>query len=160
MAQKDLDARWTKKNNVSIYGYKNHAKCDEKSKLITGYQVTDASVHDSQPTFGLLDAKDEEQPFYADSAYVGEDLDKQLREQKKVMPQIIEKGFKNKPLTEQQRTNNKEKSKTRVRVEHIFGFVENSMNGSYIRSIGITRAKGIIGLMNLTYNMFRKIQIA
>lgn len=160
LAQKDVDARWTKKNNVSIYGYKNHAKCDEKSKLITGYQVTDASVHDSQPTIGLLDAKDKEQPFYADSAYVGEDLDKQLREQKKVIPQIIEKGFKNKPLTEQQITSNNEKSKTRVRVEHIFGFVENSMNGSYIRSIGMARAKGIIGLMNLTYNLFRKIQIA
>lgn len=160
LAQKDVDARWTKKNNVSYYGYKNHAKCDEKSKIITGYEVTDASVHDSQPSCDLLDVKDEGQPFYADSAYVGEGLDKHLREQKKVIPQIIEKGFKNKPLTGQQIAGNNEKSRTRVRVEHIFGFVENSMNGSYIRSIGIKRAKGIIGLMNLTYNMFRKIQIA
>ena len=46
--QKDIDARWTKKNFQSYYGYKNHAKVDAKSKLIETYKVTDASVHDSQ----------------------------------------------------------------------------------------------------------------
>lgn len=159
LRQKDTDARWTKKNNVSYYGYKNHAKCDLKSKLITGYEVTDASVHDSQPVAGLLDKKDEHQPFYADSAYVGAELEKQLVEERKVIPMIIEKGYKNKPLTEEQQANNKGKSKVRVRVEHIFGFVENSMGGSVIRCIGIKRANATIGLMNLTYNMFRKIQL-
>jgi hypothetical protein len=44
-------------------------------------------------------------------------------------------------------------------VEHIFGFMENSMNEMYIQCIGIKRATAIIGLMNLTYNMFRKIQL-
>src|ERR1700677_4507656 len=39
LEQKDVDARWTKKNGVSFYGYKNHAKCDEKSKLITSYCI-------------------------------------------------------------------------------------------------------------------------
>lgn len=160
LAQKDVDARWTKKDNVSYYGYKNHTKCDEKSKLITGYNITSASVHDSQPAEELLTKEDEQQPFYADSAYVGADLNKALVENKKVIPQIIEKGFKNKPLTEEQMAGNKEKSKVRVRIEHIFGFIENSMNGSFIRCIGITRATAIIGLINLTYNMFRKTQIS
>ena len=45
---KDIDARWTKKNNEVFYGYKNHAKVDSKSKFINTYTVTDASVHDSQ----------------------------------------------------------------------------------------------------------------
>jgi len=159
LAQKDVDAKWTKKNNTSYYGYKNHAKCDEKSKLITGYTVTSASVHDSQPTEALLTSEDEQQPFYADSAYIGEALNKTLVEDKKVIPQIIEKGFKNKPLTDEQNESNKQKSKVRVRIEHIFGFVENSMNGSFIRSIGKVRATAIIGLINLTYNLFRKVQI-
>lgn len=160
LSQKDTDARWTKKDGVSYYGYKNHAKCDEKSKFITGYKVTDASVHDSGPTSGLLNKEDEDQDFYADSAYTGEALHKEWTEKKKMKLKIIEKGYKNKPLTDQQKATNKEKSKIRVRVEHIFGFVENSMNGSFIRNIGIKRAKAVIGLMNLTYNMFRKIQIA
>ncbi len=160
LSQKDTDARWTKKNGVSYYGYKNHAKCDEKSKLITGYEVTDASVHDSQPTSGLLNKEDEGQDFYADSAYVGENLHKELVERKQVRPKIIEKGYRNSPLTEGQKAANKAKSKIRVRVEHVFGFVENSMNGSFIRNIGIARAKTVISLMNLTYNLFRKVQIA
>jgi IS5 family transposase len=160
LEQKDTDARWTKKNGVSFYGYKNHVKCEQTNKFITGYTVTDASVHDSQPTPDLLNKEDEGQPLYADSAYVGEDLHIKLVEDKKVKPVIIEKGYRNNPLTDEQKANNKEKSKVRVRVEHIFGFIENSMNGSTIKTIGIKRAKTLIGLMNLTYNLFRKIQVA
>ena len=44
-AHKDVDARWTKKNDVSFYGYKNHANVDRKHKFIRKYKVTDASVH-------------------------------------------------------------------------------------------------------------------
>ncbi len=160
LEQKDTDARWTKKNGVSFYGYKNHVKCEQTNKFITGYTVTDASVHDSQPTPDLLNKEDEGQPLYADSAYVGEDLHLKLAEDKKVKPIIIEKGYRNNPLTDEQKANNKEKSKVRVRVEHIFGFIENSMNGSTIKTIGIKRAKALIGLMNLTYNLFRKVQVA
>ena len=34
LSQKDVDARWTKKNGQSHYGYKNHIKVDSKSKRI------------------------------------------------------------------------------------------------------------------------------
>ncbi len=70
--QKDLDARWTKKNNVSYFGYKNHIKADAKSKLIVKYEITDASVHDSQTLENLLDEKDADEDFYGDSAYRGQ----------------------------------------------------------------------------------------
>jgi len=76
-----------------------------------------------------------------------------------VINKVIEKGYRNKPLTEKQIANNKEKSRTRVRVEHIFGFVENSMKGSFVRTIGLTRAKAKIGMMNLTYNICRCAQL-
>jgi transposase, IS5 family len=42
---------------------------------------------------------------------------------------VYEKGYRNKPLTKEQKENNREKSKTRARVEHVFGFMEQSMNG-------------------------------
>jgi transposase, IS5 family len=76
LCQKDTDARWTKKNNTVFYGYKNHIKSDTKTKLIEKFEVTDASVHDSQPVEGLLGEKDAGQPFYADSAYTGEEQEK------------------------------------------------------------------------------------
>ena len=51
LAQKDIDADWTKKNGERHFGYKDHVKCDADSKLITNYSVTSASVHDSQRIF-------------------------------------------------------------------------------------------------------------
>ena len=73
--------------------------------------------------------------------------------------QVCEKGYRNKPLTDEQKSSNTEKSRVRSRVEHIFGFMEQSMNQMYIHTVGIKRAAAAIGLMNLTYNMYRKIQL-
>ena len=120
--------------------------------------MTDASVHDSNATDILLDENDKSEPFYADSAYSGAPQEA-IIEGKEMENQVCEKGAKNRPLTEEQITNNREKSRVRSRVEHIFGFMEMSMNGMYIQNIGIKRATAVIGLMNLTYNMFRKIQL-
>jgi IS5 family transposase len=158
LAQKDTDARWTKKNNVSFYGYKNHIKADTKTKLIKEYAVTDASVHDSQVIGELLDKTDKGEAFYADSAYTGQAAE-EIYQEKGVVNFVNEKGYKNKPLTEEQKATNREKSKVRARVEHIFGFVENSMNGSYIRTIGMARAKAKIGMMNIVYNICRCVQL-
>jgi len=106
----------------------------------------------------LLTEKDERQPLYADSAYTGEDQEK-VYKKKKVINKINEKGYRNKPLTETQKARNKEKSRVRARVEHLFGFVENSMHGSIVRTIGIARAKAKIGMMNVTYNISRCVQL-
>ena len=155
---KDIDARWTKKNGETFFGYKNHAKVDTKSKFIDNYTVSDASVHDSQALDDLLTEEDKGQDLHADSAYTGESQEKVI-EKYGVVNQVHEKGYRNKPLTDEQKVNNKEKSKTRARVEHVFGFMEQSMNGLAVKSVGIKRATGIIGLINLTYNLFRYEQV-
>src|SRR5262249_17491567 len=54
-AQKDKDARWTKRNDESFYGYKNHLGVDKAHKLIRKWDATDAAVHDSQKLDDLLD---------------------------------------------------------------------------------------------------------
>ena len=56
---KDLDARWTKKNGQSYFGYKNHISIDVDYGFIRRYPVTDAAVHDSQVLGALLDDKNE-----------------------------------------------------------------------------------------------------
>ena len=147
LAQKDTDARWTKKNNETHYGYKNHAKVDVDSKIITDYSVTDASVHDSRRFTGFFNEKDK--VAYADSAYAGQEIPEHIE------AQICEKGYRNHPLTEEQKQNNRRKSKIRCRIEHIFGFMTGSMNGITVRTIGIKRAAFNIGLTNLIYNICR-----
>ncbi len=63
------------------------------------------------------------------------------------------------PLTEEQKLNNREKSRTRARVEHPYAFMEMSMNGIYLYAIGKKRIAALVGLINLTYNLFRKVQL-
>ncbi len=133
LSQKDTDARWTKKNQETHYGYKNHVKADKKTKLIQSYTVIAASVHDFQTIEVLLDEGDKE--LYADRAYRSEEIEEKLKS-KKIKSQVHEKGYRNKPLTDTQKAVNREKSKIRVRVEHIFDFMENSMKGSCLRYIG------------------------
>ncbi len=99
---KDKDARWTKKNNETFYDYKNHTKVDTKSKFIDKYTVTDASVHDSQALEDLLTEKDKNQDLHADSAYTGEDQEKVIS-QYEMNNKVNEKGYRNKPLTEEQK---------------------------------------------------------
>jgi IS5 family transposase len=159
LRQKDVDARWTKKNNQTFYGYKVHVNSDSKHKIVVNYVVTTASVHDSQPTDELLDRSPMAgEALYADSAYTG-DGQEAIIASKGMSNQVCEKGYRNCPLDEAQRANNKTKSKVRARVEHIFGFMEGAMHGMYQHAVGVKRITGIAGLMCLTYNLFRKIQL-
>lgn len=102
LSQKDIDARWTKKNNETFYGYKNHIKGDQKSKLIEKYTVTDASVHDSTPVTDIMEEKDADQEMYGDSAYTGPIVEAVISKNK-MKNCTHEKGYRNKPLTEEQK---------------------------------------------------------
>src|SRR5476651_2257422 len=77
--QKDKDARWTRKHGKSFYGYKNHVNADAKHKLIRRYEVTDASVHDSQKFDGLLNKTNTSADVYADSAYRSAETEVKLK---------------------------------------------------------------------------------
>jgi len=153
LSQKDVDARWTKKNDETFYGYKNHVDIDVKNKLIRNYDVTSAEVHDSQVFEEILDPMNTNPAVYADSAYSSEEhdtlLDKFLHKNR-----IHKKGTKSAPLTEFQQEQNKKKSSVRVRVEHVFAQIE-QMHGGVIRCIGRLRAAAKIGLLNLVYDMRR-----
>jgi len=156
--QKDVDARWTKKRNVNYFGYKNHVNVDAKHKFIRQYEVTSASVHDSQVLQNLLDEKNSSKKVYADSAYSGETISNFLKEQE-LQNQINRKGYRNRPLSAKQRASNRKKSKIRCRVEHVFGVQSQRAGGLLLRGIGIVRAKTKIGLRNLSYNMSRYVML-
>ena len=63
-------------------------------------------------------------------------------------------------MTKAQKKRNRKKSTIRVRVEHIFGFMTNTMKeGLKMRGIGMPRITAGIGLLNLVYNLARYEQI-
>ena len=155
LAHKDTDARWTKKGGQNHYGYKNHINIDKDTKLITSHACTDASVHDSK----VLDAVLREESVggkevWADSAYRSQEQEQSLTASEHTS-QINERAYPGKPLNDAQEISNKAKSRVRARVEHVFGHLENSMGGIFLRTIGAARAKVGVTLMNLTYNLSR-----
>ena len=152
LSQKDVDARWTKKNGTAHYGYKNHINRDAGHGFIRCYTVTDASVHDSQVLGKLLDADNPDDEIWADSAYLSIAIVSVL-EMMGFESHINERAYRNHPLTEAQIADNRERSKIRAKVEHVFGSMVNEMGGKAIRAIGFARAQTMLGLKNLTYNL-------
>lgn len=120
---------------------------DADSKIITDYATTSANIHDSNEFSEFLGEDDK--VVYADSAYVGKEIPNHVENR------VCEKGYRGKPLTDEQKESNRRKSKIRCRIEHVFGFITVSMHGLTVRSIGIKRAEFNIGLTNLVYNFCR-----
>ena len=154
LAQKDLDARWLKKNGQSHYGYKNHVKIGARTKLIKKFRVSEASEHDSQKLPSLVDETDTS--CHADSAYSGQACAEHLKKCG-VANHVHEKGTRAKALSEEQKRSNTEKSRIRARVEHPFAFMQKSLGGIYNRCIGMVRNAHEIGMMNLSYNLWRGV---
>lgn len=120
LAQKDIEAKWTKKNGKSHFGYKDHISIDAKHGLIRRYAVTNAAVHDSQQLTAVLDADNEGDEVWADSAYRSVAIEGLLAALS-FISHIHERAYRNRPLTEEQQTANRERSGTRAKVEHVFG---------------------------------------
>lgn len=158
LAQKDLDARPTSKRGQRYFGYKNHVNADPKHKLIRRYSVSDASVHDSQAVDAILNTNATERPVFGDSAYRSQEREAALLAAG-LESRICERAYRNRALSEEQHTANRERSRVRSRVEHIFGFMHTNMGGTRIRTIGILRATVGIGIANLTYNIARLVQL-
>ena len=147
--QKDTDTRYGK----SHYGYKNHIEVDNNNKLVREYQVTDASVHDSQVFEELIDPNNTNKDVWANSAYRSQEKEVNLKE-KGYHSQVQRKGRRNTPLSQWEQKGNRTRSKVRSRVEHVFA-AQSNLRKKAIRCIGIVRARTEIGLMNLVYNMRR-----
>ena len=157
-AQKDKDARWTKKGGQSFYGYKNHIGVDKLHKIIRKWAATDASPHDSQQLDDILDASNTGSQVWADSAYRSAEIEAKLAA-KGLKSRIHRRAARNRSLSPTQEAANTTRSRVRARIEHVFGHQENSMGRKIVRTIGMARARFKIGMMNLGYNMRRLVQL-
>lgn len=96
--------------------------------------------------------------MYLDAGYVGDAVSDAVKAVG-MTPVVCEKGYRNRPLSEEQKAANRKKSKVRCRIEYVFGFMEGAMGGLVVRSIGLERAKANVALTSLVYNVCRFIQI-
>lgn len=97
LRQKDLDARWTQKNGINHYGYKNGISVDVEYGIIRRYDIVPANVHDSQLLPSLLDPENSGDVVWGDSAFAGAKFE-ELLELGGFQTNIHEKGSRNHPL--------------------------------------------------------------
>ena len=147
---RDPDMHQTKKGQQWYFGMKLHIGVDSQSGLAHSAVVTAANIHDKHPLPNLLHGN--EQRVYGDSAYASQ---KELIVSK--APQA--KDFTNQRtrhngvVNEAQRAKNRNKSRIRARVEHVFGVVKRLWGFGKVRYRGLqknaTRAFTALALANI-----------
>jgi len=120
LAQKDIDARWIKKNGQSFFGYKNHISIDVRYGFIRRYAVTNAAMHDSQMMGEIIDINNQNDEIFGDSAYCSEKMEWAL-EKIGFISEIHQRNYRNCKLTHEEQLVNQERSRIRAKVEHVFG---------------------------------------
>jgi IS5 family transposase len=148
--KRDPEMHQTKKGNQWYFGMKAHIGVDSQTKLIHSVAVTAANVHDSQVLGDLLHGK--ETRVWGDSAYAGQG--KIIREHApKAKDFTNQKGYRSRPLTDEDRAKNRTKSKVRAKVEHPFLVFKQIFGFSKVRYRGLDKNANRVfvacGLVNL-----------
>lgn len=147
---RDPDMHQTRKGQQWYFGMKLHIGVDSRTGLAHNAVVTAANVHDKHALEDLLHG--EERRVYGDSAYASQK--ELIREHapyaKDFTNQRTRKGGE---IDEAERSRNRNKSKIRARVEHVFGVVKRLWGFNKVRYRGLeknaNRSFVMLGLANL-----------
>lgn len=126
----------TKKGDQWYYGMKGHVGVDAKTKLIHHVVVTAANVHDSEVIGDLLHGQ--ERRVFGDKAYAGK-TEAIHAKAPKAQDRTLRKSHRNRPLTARQHRANRVRSKTRARVEHVFGTMKHLFHFRRVRYKGLRK---------------------
>jgi len=134
--KRDPEMRQTRKGKQWYFGMKAHIGVDSQTKLIHSVAVTPANVHDSQMLGQLLHG--DETAVWGDSAYAGqtEVLDAMAPQAEDL---THKKGCRHRLLSDAERSENRKKSKTRSRVEHVFGVMKRQFGYTKVRYRGLEK---------------------
>jgi IS5 family transposase len=154
----DTDAAWTKKGKQFHYGYKAHTSVDVESGFILATHATPANYSDTGELEvlvkeSLLPAKSR---IYADKGYTSA-KNRTMLKQQKCKDGIMNRAYRNKPLTERERKRNKLISKKRYIVERVFGTLKLHYEMARASYLGIAKVQGELLLSSLAYNLKRAL---
>lgn len=134
--QRDPDMHQTRKGNQWFFGMKAHIGVDSKTKLIHSVVATPANVHDSVILGDLLHG--EESRVWGDSAYAGQG-DAITANAPKARNFTNKKGSRYVTLSEADRSRNRNKSRVRAKVEHLFGVMKCRFGFTKVRYKGLAK---------------------
>jgi len=149
--KRDPDMHSTKKGNQFYFGMKIHVGVDRETKLVHSLVTTPANVHDSNPVGELLHG--EERVVFGDSAYMGK-----TEEIKGKAPMAADntnrRSTRNRKLTEEEMERNRMLSRTRARVEHVFGVAKNIFGYRKVRYKGLAKNTNFIHVLFALSNLY------
>jgi len=119
--QVDSDARSTKKGNRYYFGYKGHIGLDAESKLINKRIFSPANEHDSNYTEALADLQ--AKALFGDKGYADDRIKIMAREFGWFYG-ILDKAYRNRPLSSTQHKRNRKLGRIRAVVEHPFAWMK------------------------------------
>lgn len=154
-AQKDVDAKWTKKHGKNHFGYKLHASVDKRYKVIRKVIITNAAVADTTVFEDLLDDNNTSRDVYADRGYPSAQREAGLNKAGWRV-HIQRKGTASKAISATQKQRNRRIATPRARVEHVFGALA-QMGGKLVRCMGIVRTTFALNLKAASYNLKRLV---
>lgn len=153
----DEDASYTIKNDEIHHGYKAHVAVDTTTHMICDAEMTTTSTHDSQAMERLIDEDDES--IYADKAYAGAPIQKLLKKNN-TTSYILKKAQRGKPLTSVEKAMNTLYSRTRVRVEKIFGYWKRTLGYRRVRYRKLGRNRLELEIKSICWNLTRWLTLS
>ena len=148
--KRDPEMHQTRKGQQWYFGMKLHIGVDSKTGLAHSAVVTAANVHDKHPLPQLMHGQEEQ--LYGDSAYASQQelISSKSPKAADLTNQRVRKGSATEEL---ERLINRDKSRVRARVEHVFGVVKRLWGFDKVRYRGLaknaTRAFVALGLANI-----------
>lgn len=156
-AQIDTDADATQKGGTHYFGYKGHIGMDVGSKLIRTLSFTKASPHDSTQLQTLLSG--DERAIFGDKAYPSRDLKVRCRKEG-IYYGILDKAYRNTPLSGSQKRRNTRKRRVRRYGEHPFSAIKQRYGMAVATAKTKMRNKAQFIMAAICWNIERSISWA
>lgn len=151
-SKQDPEAKWTKKGNKFLFGYKAHVGVDHESELVRKIEMTPANIHDGKMLEPVLSG--DEEWVFADKAYDSAKNHEVLKE-RGIGNGILFKAVWNRALNEVEKYRNRIISKLRCPVERIFGTLKRSYRYCKARYIGLKKNRLQLTMLCMAYNLRR-----
>ena len=156
----DVEARWVRKRNQPVYGFKASVATDTCHGFIRGGHVTGANESDMKQLERLLiELSIEEGTLIAcDKGYASQENRKILKDMK-LRDCIMNKAARNRPLTKSEVLVNKNISKFRYKVERCFGTLKRQYGFHQARYLGIIKTEMEFYLNAFAFNVKKFVNL-
>ena len=146
----DPEADWVRKGKDGHFGYKVHLSVDQGSGVLRRLALTAANVSETH-LFDKMVIGDEAAVF-ADGAYAKDARKAALRE-RGVFCGIINRPWRYRPISAQQKKRNKFLSRVRQAVERVIGTLKCRYGLERCRYVGLGRNHNHLWLKGMCYNL-------